>query len=79
MQTSVTAALHRAFFEDWAETGYVSLRMERIAVRAGIGGSLSKKKPPLKCGLALYSERIGRLICCEATPMVELSVKYYYR
>lgn len=37
MQASVTAALHRALFEEWAETGYASLRMERIATRAGVG------------------------------------------
>ena len=37
MQASVTAALHRALFEEWAETGYASLRMERIAARAGVG------------------------------------------
>lgn len=37
MQVSVTAALHRGFFEEWAETGYASLRMERIASRAGVG------------------------------------------
>lgn len=37
MQTSVTVALHRALFEEWAETGYASLRMERIAARAGVG------------------------------------------
>lgn len=37
LQTSVTTALHRALFEEWAETGYASLRMERIAARAGVG------------------------------------------
>ncbi|WP_027856927.1 TetR/AcrR family transcriptional regulator [Marinobacterium jannaschii] len=37
LQTSVTDALHRALFEEWAETGYAALRMERIASRAGVG------------------------------------------
>lgn len=37
LQTSVTDALHRALFEEWSETGYASLRMERIATRAGVG------------------------------------------
>jgi len=37
MQASVTAALHRALFEEWAKTGYASLRMDRIAARAGVG------------------------------------------
>jgi AcrR family transcriptional regulator len=37
LQTSVTTALHRALFEEWAETGYAALRMDRIAKRAGVG------------------------------------------
>ncbi|PCI05153.1 MAG: TetR family transcriptional regulator [Hyphomicrobiales bacterium] len=37
LQPSVTAALHRALFEEWAETGYAVLRMDRIAKRAGVG------------------------------------------
>jgi AcrR family transcriptional regulator len=37
LQESVTTALHRALFEEWAETGYASLRMERIATRASVG------------------------------------------
>ena len=37
LQASVTAALYRALFEEWAETGYAALRMERIAARAGVG------------------------------------------
>ena len=37
LQPSVTDSLHRALFEEWAETGYASLRMERIAARAGVG------------------------------------------
>ncbi len=37
LQSSVTNALHRALFEEWAETGYAALRMERIAARAGVG------------------------------------------
>lgn len=37
LQPSVTQALHRACFEEWAETGYAALRMDRIAARAGVG------------------------------------------
>ena len=37
LQPSVTTALHRALFEEWAETGYAALRMDRIAKRAGVG------------------------------------------
>ncbi|SLN38881.1 Bacterial regulatory proteins, tetR family [Roseovarius albus] len=37
LQDSVTDAIQRALFEEWAETGYSAMRMERIAVRAGVG------------------------------------------
>ncbi|WP_171180868.1 TetR/AcrR family transcriptional regulator [Ruegeria sp. HKCCD8929] len=37
LQDSVTNAIHRALFEEWAKTGYSALRMERIAARAGVG------------------------------------------
>ncbi|MBO9436991.1 TetR/AcrR family transcriptional regulator [Ruegeria sp. R13_0] len=37
LQDKVTEAIQRALFEEWAETGYSALRMERIAARAGVG------------------------------------------
>ncbi|MEO1399404.1 MAG: TetR/AcrR family transcriptional regulator, partial [Pseudomonadota bacterium] len=37
MRTSVTDALTRAFFEEWAHTGIGALSLERVAKRAGVG------------------------------------------
>lgn len=37
MRASVTDALTRAFFEEWAETGLGALSLERVAKRAGVG------------------------------------------
>ncbi|MEL7345941.1 MAG: TetR-like C-terminal domain-containing protein [Pseudomonadota bacterium] len=37
MRTSVTDALTRAFFEEWAHTGIGALSLERVAKRAGAG------------------------------------------
>ncbi len=37
MRTSVTDALTRAFFEEWARTGIGTLSLERVAKRAGVG------------------------------------------
>ncbi|NIA68643.1 TetR family transcriptional regulator [Pelagibius litoralis] len=34
---AVTKALTRALFEEWAQTGYSALRLERVAARAGAG------------------------------------------
>ncbi len=33
----VTDALIQAFFEEWAQTGYAALSLERVAKRAGVG------------------------------------------
>ncbi|WP_282027293.1 MULTISPECIES: TetR/AcrR family transcriptional regulator [Alphaproteobacteria] len=37
LQDSVTTAIYRALFEEWAETGYSALHMKNIAARAGVG------------------------------------------
>lgn len=37
MRPSVTDALTRAFFEEWAQTGIGALSLERVAKRAGVG------------------------------------------
>ena len=37
MQTRVTDALTRAFFEEWANHGYAGIRLERVAASAGVG------------------------------------------
>lgn len=37
LQTRVTEALTRAFFEEWATHGYAGIRLERVASSAGVG------------------------------------------
>jgi AcrR family transcriptional regulator len=37
MQSDVTDALTREFFEEWARVGYVALSLERVAKNAGAG------------------------------------------
>lgn len=37
MRADVTEALTRAFFEEWARTGYSGLSLERVARSAGVG------------------------------------------
>jgi AcrR family transcriptional regulator len=36
-RVDLTNALHRAFFEEWAEKGYAAISLERVASRAGAG------------------------------------------
>ena len=63
LQPSVTASLHRALFEEWAEAGYASLRMERIAARAGVGKA------------ALYRRwKTKRDLACEAVETTALTI-----
>ena len=52
LQPSVTTALHRALFEEWAETGYAALRMDRIAKRAGVGKAALYRRWKSKLELA---------------------------
>lgn len=55
MRKSVTDALTRAFFEEWAITGYGALSLERVAKRAGVGkAALYRRwssKPEMAIGL----------------------------
>lgn len=37
MRADVTEALTRAFFEEWARTGYSAISLERVARAAGVG------------------------------------------
>lgn len=55
LQQSVTNALHRACFEEWAETGYAALRMDRIAARAGVGKAALYRRYKSKHELAVQA------------------------
>jgi AcrR family transcriptional regulator len=37
MQADLTTALYRALFQEWAETGYAAISLERVAARASAG------------------------------------------
>lgn len=37
IQTTLTEALYRAFFQEWALCGYNGIRLDRVAARAGAG------------------------------------------
>lgn len=52
MQPAVTAALTRAFFIEWAETGYAALSLERVAKRAGVGKAALYRRWPSKIAMA---------------------------
>ncbi|MFN3211023.1 MAG: TetR/AcrR family transcriptional regulator, partial [Roseovarius sp.] len=68
LQDSVTAAIHRALFEEWAETGYAALRMERIAVRAKVGKAALYRRSKSK--LELVTEAI-RSTATNITPILD--------
>ncbi|WP_370676187.1 TetR/AcrR family transcriptional regulator [Pleomorphomonas sp. PLEO] len=56
MQEEVTRALTRAFFEEWARSGYGALSLEAVAARAGVGKAALYRRWPSK--LALATERL---------------------
>ena len=66
LQGSVTDAIHRALFEEWAQTGYAALRMERIAARAGVGKAALYRR--CKSKLELVSEAV-RATATSITPI----------
>ncbi|MDR7126436.1 TetR-like C-terminal domain-containing protein [Pseudotabrizicola sp. 4114] len=59
----LTTALFRAFFEEWAETGYAAVSLERVAARAGAGKAAIYRRWPSKLAFA-----------CEAIQAVGLSL-----
>lgn len=56
MQPSVTDALTRALFEEWARVGYGALSLEAVAKRAGVGKAALYRRWPSK--LAMVSDRL---------------------
>ena len=58
-RASVTDALTRALFVEWAERGYGALSLERVAARAGVGKAALYRRWPSK--LAMITERLETL------------------
>jgi AcrR family transcriptional regulator len=52
MQSSVTDALARAFFAEWARVGYAALSLERVAKNAGTGKAALYRRWPSKIAMA---------------------------
>ena len=52
MRAEVTEALTRAFFNEWARTGYSGLSLERVARSAGVGKAALYRRWPDKAVMA---------------------------
>lgn len=61
IRPELTTALFRALFEEWAETGYAAISLERVADRAGAGKAAIYRRWPSKLEFA-----------CEAIRSVEI-------
>jgi AcrR family transcriptional regulator len=60
MRADVTEALTRAFFEEWARTGYSGLSLERVARSAGVGkAALYRRWPDKPMMAADLLSRVG--------------------
>ena len=66
LQQSVTDSLTRAFFCEWAETGYAALSLERVAGRAGVGKAALYRRWPSK--MAMAADRLAAI----GVPMTEI-------
>lgn len=61
IRPELTTALFRALFEEWAETGFAAVSLERVAARAGAGKAAIYRRWPSKLEFA-----------CEAIQSVEV-------
>ena len=61
IRPELTTALFRALFEEWAETGFAAVSLERVAARAGAGKAAIYRRWPSKLEFA-----------CEAIRSVEV-------
>lgn len=52
MRPELTRALYRALFEEWAQTGYTGMSLERVADRAGAGKAAIYRRWPSKLEFA---------------------------
>jgi AcrR family transcriptional regulator len=66
MQASVTEALTRALFDEWARVGYGALSLEAVARRAGVGKAALYRRWPSK--LAMVSDLLEKVGVEPTTP-----------
>lgn len=59
IRPELTTALFKALFEEWAQTGYAAISLERVALRAGAGKAAIYRRWPSKREFA--SEAIGSI------------------
>lgn len=52
IRTDLTTALYRALFEEWAQTGYAAISLERVAARACAGKAAIYRRWPSKVEFA---------------------------
>ena len=52
MRPELTTALFKALFEEWAQTGYTGISLERVADRAGVGKAAIYRRWPSKLEFA---------------------------
>lgn len=52
MRPELTTALFKALFEEWAQTGYTGVSLERVADRAGVGKAAIYRRWPSKLEFA---------------------------
>ncbi|MFN3459504.1 MAG: TetR-like C-terminal domain-containing protein [Oceanibaculum sp.] len=81
IRPELTAALFRALFEEWAETGFAAISLERVAARAGAGKAAIYRRWPSKLEFACEAIRSVEIMRLGATDQGSLraDIREYLR
>lgn len=81
IRPELTKALFRALFEEWAETGYAAISLERVADRAGAGKAAIYRRWPSKLEFACEAIRSVEVMRLRATDQGSLQkdIRTYLR
>ncbi|MDI7864190.1 TetR/AcrR family transcriptional regulator C-terminal ligand-binding domain-containing protein [Rhizobiaceae bacterium n13] len=81
MRPELTMALFRAFFEEWANSGYAAVSLERVAARAGAGKAAIYRRWPSKLEFACEAIRSVEVMRLGATDQgsLQADIREYLR
>lgn len=81
MRPELTMALFRAFFEEWANSGYTAVSLERVAARAGAGKAAIYRRWPSKLQFACEAIRSVEVMRLGATDQgsLQADIREYLR
>ncbi|KZK98004.1 MULTISPECIES: TetR/AcrR family transcriptional regulator [unclassified Pseudovibrio] len=67
MRTDITETLFKSLFEEWAQCGYSSISLERVAARAGCGKAAIYRRWPSKLSFASDAIKAASFVLTDIT------------